>query len=87
MEDFLPFHDLGPLMPVRVLSVEDNANDTSRFCLKGFHSIYFLWLLKKKESRFFIVVLSTLPLSGPLWAATPLVSENDTQLLCLCCGF
>ncbi len=38
MEDFLPFHDLGPLMPVRVLSVEDNANNTSRFSLKTFHN-------------------------------------------------
>ena len=38
VEDFLPFHDLGPLMPLAVWSVEDNANDTSRFSLKIFHN-------------------------------------------------
>ena len=41
MEDFLPFHDLGPLMPLAVWSVEDNANDTSRFSLKIFHNVNF----------------------------------------------
>ena len=38
VEDCTPFHDFGPLMPVTVWGVEDNANDTSRFSLKIFHN-------------------------------------------------
>ena len=38
MEDFTPFHDFGPLMPLAVWSVEDNANDTGRFSLKISHN-------------------------------------------------
>ena len=37
MKGFTPFYDFGPLMPVRVLGVKDNANDTSRFGLNCFH--------------------------------------------------
>jgi hypothetical protein len=38
VKGFTTLYDLGPLMPVRVLGVEDYANDTGRFSLKIFHN-------------------------------------------------
>ena len=39
MKGFTTFYDFGPLMPVRVLGVEDYANDPGGFGLKIFHKI------------------------------------------------
>jgi len=67
------FHDLRPLVTIAVGGIEDNANSASRFCLKGFHSVYFLWLLKKRVSVFY---------RGSLHAAAvrPIVGGNAFSL-------